>query len=1030
MHYRIGLKLGASSIGWSIIENDEAGKPVRFVDMGVRHFKCAVQNDGKPSGTDWQAARLRRRKLRRKKLRLAELRKLFADVGLIPEDRVESLCATDSADVYALRVKGLDQCLTTQEWTRVLYHIAHHRGYKPVNETEYLTQITPDYARMQPAIQENERVLFKSEYRTVGEMLFKDKRFIRDGVFVPRNKSTPYHNTTRNQTEYDACVTRTMMTNEVRRLFFEQRKYGNPYAEIGFEKAYLKIFMRQRTQAEGPGKPSRFAVSKRSQIQEQHCPIEVQCVCAPRRSGTAEVFNLMIAAAQLHILEEGVIHKLTFVQREIFISLFYRIKNVQESDVCKALGLSDETQLFFDISDEKEKMDDILQSLRPVGWYALQALTTIRLDIELQDKIITILSAGTELSQKKNELINLGLSEQEILEITQLSFWGRAQFSFRAMKKMTPFLQQGLSLNEARSAVCANTPYNGTRQLRMNAYPISTRPAVRRIVSQTLKVLRAIIVEYGDPERIAVCCPSNEILFGAAMKGLAAKQRNAAKERLKAAREIEEATGETATDELIERYLLWEEQEHMCFYSGQVVTLQQVVSNAFCAVDHILPYQDTYDDSIQNKVLVMSALSKERTGLPCVQFGGSAYRERLELISDVRKKRRLSMRVITDSQKIQFRKDNQSSSFRFVNDFVSFLRKCVDSDNQTHACKNIEVVNNEKAGLYGNRVIAPGMVGMRQAISASVAAINDEYIRKRIADYFSKGEDTFPEAWTGYRVDLYHNVRTSGELQPWHISQMPQRKVAGAAHKDFLRRIRSESVLVKRPLQLLKLGEDGEINNYYKPERDRLLYGALKAQLEKFGNDARSAFAEPFYKPKSDGSKGPLVRGVLIEEHPSLYTVVRDGAGPNECMVRLDIFYVPEEGYYMVPIYVSDTKKPCLPLRASTPTKKHSDWRIMQERNFIFSLYPGDAVYVKSKKPVFVKSTNKSHSGIMIQEGLFTFTKAVISVAGIALRSQDRQYEKTALGIKSLQVLEKWEIDILGRPHRIKHEQERQKFVK
>ena len=58
--------------------------------------------------------------------------------------------------------------------------------------------------------------------------------------------------------------------------------------------------------------------------------------------------------------------------------------------------------------------------------------------------------------------------------------------------------------------------------------------------------------------------------------------------------------------------------------------------------------------------------------------------------------------------------------------------------------------------------------------------------------------------------------------------------------------------------------KDGEIENYYNPSSDRLLYEALKARLLAFGGDAAKAFAEPFHKPKSDDTPGPLVKKVKL----------------------------------------------------------------------------------------------------------------------------------------------------------------------
>ena len=112
-----------------------------------------------------------------------------------------------------------------------------------------------------------------------------------------------------------------------------------------------------------------------------------------------------------------------------------------------------------------------------------------------------------------------------------------------------------------------------------------------------------------------------------------------------------------------------------------------------------------------------------------------------------------------------------------------------------------------------------------------------------------------------------------------------------------------------------------------------LLYNALKARLAQFGGDGKKAFTEPFYKPKADGSQGPLVKKVKIVNKSTLSVPVHGGTAvaDNGSMVRVDVFYVENEGYYLVPVYVSDTVKRELPNRAIVAHKAYEDWKEMDE---------------------------------------------------------------------------------------------------
>jgi CRISPR-associated endonuclease Csn1 len=86
------------------------------------------------------------------------------------------------------------------------------------------------------------------------------------------------------------------------------------------------------------------------------------------------------------------------------------------------------------------------------------------------------------------------------------------------------------------------------------------------------------------------------------------------------------------------------------------------------------------------------------------------------------------------------------------------------------------------------------------------------------------------------------------------------------------------------------------------------------------------------------------------------------GAADNGSMVRIDIFHVEGQGYYYVPIYISDTLKPCLPNKAALAFKSYENWPEMREQDFLFSLYPNDCLRVTGKSPFTLTNLNKLNS--------------------------------------------------------------------
>lgn len=88
---------------------------------------------------------------------------------------------------------------------------------------------------------------------------------------------------------------------------------------------------------------------------------------------------------------------------------------------------------------------------------------------------------------------------------------------------------------------------------------------------------------------------------------------------------------------------------------------------------------------------------------------------------------------------------------------------------------------------------------------------------------------------------------------------------------------------------------------------------------------------------------------------------MRDGGGVSKSnnMVRIDVYYVPGEGYYWVPIYVADIVKSTLPNKAVLRNKGMDDWKEMNEKDFQFSLYNNDLVFIERDSPISFSLTNK-----------------------------------------------------------------------
>lgn len=91
-------------------------------------------------------------------------------------------------------------------------------------------------------------------------------------------------------------------------------------------------------------------------------------------------------------------------------------------------------------------------------------------------------------------------------------------------------------------------------------------------------------------------------------------------------------------------------------------------------------------------------------------------------------------------------------------------------------------------------------------------------------------------------------------------------------------------------------------------------------------------------------------------------------------------------------------------------------------------MYPKDLVYIKGKNKIKLNSNEKGKESIEVDEMFAYYVKAGISVAAITVQTHDNKYIQPNLGIKTLEKLEKYEVDILGNYHQVKLPEKRLPF--
>lgn len=600
-------------------------------------------------------------------------------------------------------------------------------------------------------------------------------------------------------------------------------------------------------------------------------------------------------------------------------------------------------------------------------------------------------------------------------------------------------------------------------------------PVVCRAISQSIKVINSIIRKYGSPQLICIEL-AREMAKNFDERKKIDKAIKENLEKNEKAKEIIGSLGVINPSGFdIVKYKLWKEQNEICAYSGKHINIGDLFDKNAVDIDHIIPYSISFDDSYKNKVLVYSEENRQKGNrLPYEYLVNDEEKwHRFEIfvssIRDYEKRLRLLKSKVSEEDKSNFKERNLQDTKYITSQLFNYINKNLQfAESIKYSKKNVRTINGaitsylrKNWGLTKIReegdkhhaldavVVACATDGMIHKISRYVKGRELKFSRnKEIIDEvtgeiidmskISRGDFDeifgvkFPEPWDNFRTELeikmgdnpgtyksiLEKIGTYEEIKPIFVSRMPKHSVSGAGHKDTIRSpkiINEGYVITKTKLKDIKWNKkENEIEGYYNKESDKLLYEALCERLKLFDYNAKEAFEEPFRKPKSDGTDGPIVKKVKIIEKQTLGVVINDGKGvaANGDMIRIDVFN--ENGkYYFVPIYAADTiKKNELPNKAVIAHKKYSDWKVMKEEDFIFSLYSRDLIIFKNKNG----SNGKNIKGekVIVNEIPMYYYDANISKASIGLKTHDKSIEIDTLYIQNLEYLKKLHVDVLG----------------
>ena len=1142
LNYRIGLDIGIASVGWAVLENNTHDEPFRIIDLGVRIFDTAEQpKTGASLALPRREARSARRRLRRRGHRLERIKKLFEAEGLINIEEFEARYKrTGLPDVYKLRYEGLDRRLTNDELAQVLLHIAKHRGFKSTSKAA--DGADSDTGEVKKGISANKTLMQEKRYRTVGEMIYLDEKFRTDCpwnengyILTPRNKSGDYKHT----------VLRDMLADEVMKIFKAQRALGNDAATEKLERAYLDIMLSQRSFDMGPGAPSRYAMEG-FEDRVGLCTFEGKNgeKRAPKAAYTSEFFVALEKINHTKIVSaDGSTRFFTSDERHAIIALMHRQQTVKYTAVRKTIGLAEEDK-FYNLnysqkSGSKKSPEDTdfvkMENYHKIRKALREEVASEHLSpdkIKLYDDIARILTLYKNDDSRIRRLAEHDIASEcydALLEMSPSKFHN---LSLKAMGKIIPFLLQGNTYDKAceLAGYDFRTENNGEKSILLKGKNITnivndiTNPVVRRSVSQTIKVINAIILEYGSPQAVNIELAREMSKDFDERRKMKSDMETREKENDKVLSRVREYKPNPTGQDIV-KFRLWEEQGGVCLYSGDKIDINDLFSsNGGYDVDHILPYSITFDDSYRNKVLVKASENRQKGNRTPYEYimaekGEQAWNEYETLVrntvKDYKKQLKLLKKHISDEEKAEFKERNLTDTKYITRIIYNMIRQNLVLkpyfNLERERKKQVMAVNgaithylSKRWGLAGKDrrtdthhaqdavVIActtDGMInrisryskGRELAYSRGFGFVDEEtgeilnrdnFSREdwdekfgvrlpmpwehfvdeldiRMSRYSTMGEGvssgTSPREfilshrdvfnWINYPEWMFVEGRPGrrGVLDGIFVSRMPNHKVSGQAHEETIRSakyyedggcgVEKGYVVYKTAIANLKLDKNGEISNYFNPESDSLLYNALVKRLKDYENDPKKAFEKAFYKPKSDGTNGPIVKKVKVFEKKTIGVLLEKvkGFANNDSMIRVDIYCVNGK-YYFVPVYASDVVRDRLPNKCAAKNKNSSDWEIVDDKYFLFSLYKNDLLYIKKDK-LPLKSIDECKYPIPnSSKGVYMyFGGADVSGLAFSCEAHDKSFSFRS-SVVTVDKLCKCQVDVLGNVSFVKNE--------
>lgn len=869
--YRFSFDLGAGSLGWAVFKLDDSRRPTELGDLGVRIFPTGRDPKSKETNSAGRRQpRQQRRQIDRRKSRRQHLEELLVAAGLMPaRDDQAARTVFFAIDPYLARARAAGEKCSLHELGRAIWHISKHRGFKSNRKANRSNE--SDNGKIATAAAALREQLVQKGALTYGVWLAKRHM-----------AGQPVRIHLGNDNAYDFYPTRQMLEDEFDHIWHKQAPHYPELTKAAFHSIRDTVFYQRPLKPVMPGRCTFF-------------PDEYRL---PKWHPLAQEFIILQQLNMLRILNKDSERSLDQQARDLLARHLMAGNKLTWKQLRKLLKLPAETEINLERGGLKEiahnqtaalmtgKKDRPGPLAREWGeWSDGERLRLLQIlaEAETPEEAIDRLTMDCGLSQETAEAVervslpdgHLMLSaraaqpivqvmrEQVILyndavhEASERGLFGAGVVIHHSDLRSEddpglPFLPRYNELPALRHMIGTGT--NNPDDPPDIRFGTISNPTVHIALGQFRRVMKALITRYGKPAEVVIEATRDMAKSARELNDIERTIKANTKRNDVWRKELEEAgiiaPGQRMGDRLL-RMRLWEElgktpADRVCPYSGRPISLHQLHSDE-TEIDHILPFEDTFDDSPANKTICFrSANRKKGKRAPGDAWQGKELEDIIERVKSAPGLKNKLWRFLPgalekwrDQRGFEDRQLHATGYLaRVVRAYVETLFPKDGTSNVWMPVGRMTAMMRHRWGMFLPDHNAKTRDDFRHhALDAAVIGVIDrrmiqqlqKYSREIGAEMLDRVLPAPPEPFTGYRDQVMDKV------QAVLVSHRPDHAISGRLHEDTaygpIRDVPENqaaltigNVVVRKPVIALTAKEIGQVRDDQDPHGSATRY--------------------------------------------------------------------------------------------------------------------------------------------------------------------------------------------------------------